>query len=88
MVGLKWLHNQGYVATTELTLPGNLWVDVIGFNQDGEICILECKADLHDFYRDEKWERYLVYCDRFYFVMPKDLAYYDQRMKSAGLPRI
>ncbi|MFC7443442.1 MmcB family DNA repair protein [Laceyella putida] len=84
-LGLKWLHSQGYVATAELTLPGNLRVDVIGYNEKGEICILECKAHLHDFYRDEKWERYLAYCDRFYFVMPKDLAYYDQRMKAAGL---
>jgi predicted nucleic acid-binding Zn-ribbon protein len=84
-LGLKWLYSQGYVATAELTLPGNLRADAIGYNRDGKVCILECKADLHDFYRDQKWKRYLAYCDSFYFVMPKNLAYYDERMGDVGL---
>ena len=69
-LGLKWLHNRGYVATTELTLPGNQRVDVIGYNENGEICILECKASLEDYQRDNKWRKYLKFCDRFYFVAP------------------
>ncbi|SFJ51933.1 hypothetical protein SAMN05421852_111105 [Thermoflavimicrobium dichotomicum] len=39
-LGLKWLRIKGYVATTELTLPSNLHYNVIGYNQNGEICIL------------------------------------------------
>jgi hypothetical protein len=33
----------------------------------------EIKVDRGDFMRDEKWERYLPYCHRFYFVCPRGL---------------
>ncbi len=33
----------------------------------------EIKVDRNDFVRDEKWERYLPYCHRFYFVYPRGL---------------
>lgn len=68
LLGLKWLYNEGYFATTELTLPNNSRVDVIGVNEKGEICILECKARLTDYRSDTKWQRYLPYCNTFYFV--------------------
>lgn len=73
-LGLKWLYNQGYVATTELTLSGNLRVDVIGYDENGEICILECKASFEDYQRNNKWRQYLNFCDQFYFVAPTWLA--------------
>lgn len=33
----------------------------------------EIKVDRGDFMRDEKWERYMPYCHRFYFVCPRGL---------------
>lgn len=42
--------------------------DVVGFNDEGKIIILECKASLEDFKKDCKWEQYLPYCNEFYFV--------------------
>lgn len=80
-LGMKWLYGQGYVATTEVTLPGNLRCDIIGYNEEGHICIIECKASRQDYLRDEKWQKYLPYCHQFYFLAPKELAErisYDQ----------
>lgn len=73
-LGMKWLYGQGYIATTEVTLPGNLRCDVIGYNEEGHICIIECKASRQDYIRDEKWQKYLPYCHQFYFLAPKELA--------------
>lgn len=74
LLGLKWLYNQGYFATTEFTLPNGLRADVIGVNEKGSICILECKASFGDYQADTKWENYLVFCDHFYFVADNCLS--------------
>ncbi|SFX79714.1 Protein of unknown function [Thermoactinomyces sp. DSM 45891] len=87
-LGLKWLYNKGYMVTTELTLPDNLRCDVIGVDKEGKICILECKASYQDFKKDEKWQRYLKYCDSYYFVAEKDLLYWmqiDSQCTNVGL---
>ncbi|SDY86483.1 MmcB family DNA repair protein [Thermoactinomyces sp. DSM 45892] len=87
-LGLKWLYNKGYMVTTELTLPDNLRCDVIGVDKEGKICILECKASYQDYTKDEKWQRYLKYCDSYYFVAEKDLLHWmqkDSQCENVGL---
>ncbi|MBY6274483.1 MAG: hypothetical protein CW346_20315 [Bacillaceae bacterium] len=65
---LRWLYDQGYVATAELVVGTRRW-DVAGYDQAGLVTIVEAKASLQDFRRDDKWREYLPYADRFYFVV-------------------
>lgn len=67
--GMKWLYNKGYSCVEELVLANGKRVDVIGFNEKGQIIILEVKTSRQDFQQDEKWREYLSYCDEFYFLV-------------------
>lgn len=62
-----WLFNRGYVAASEITLPHGKRCDVIGYNENRHIVIIEVKTSKKDFLRDEKWETYLPYCHEYYF---------------------
>ncbi|WP_368013967.1 MmcB family DNA repair protein [Heyndrickxia coagulans] len=39
----------------------------MGYDEQGHIVIVEIKVSLLDFERDNKWNKYLSYCDEFYF---------------------
>lgn len=65
--GAKWLFNKGYVATIEL--PADKFkLDVIAYNREEEIVILEAKANYSDLVGDKKIEKYMKYCDKLYLV--------------------
>lgn len=84
---LKWLYNKGYIVASEVTLPNGRRADVIGYNEVGHIVIVEVKVSAADFRQDEKWERYLDFCDEFYFLL-NDAArpVYDKKeYKGTGL---
>lgn len=66
---LKWLYNREYIVASEVILPNGRRADVIGYNEDGHIIIIEVKASAQDFKRDQKWRTYLDYCDEFYFLL-------------------
>lgn len=65
--GMKWLFNQDYVCATELSM-GSYRFDVIGYDKDDIITIIEAKASKEDFQRDIKWQNYLKYSNKFYFI--------------------
>ena len=47
-------------------------VDIIAIGPRGEIWIIECKSSTADFNQDHKWEKYLPFCDRYFWAVPKD----------------
>lgn len=71
---LRWLYDRGYVAVSELVLNNGKRVDVIGYNEAGQIVIVEVKASRADLLADDKWMTYLHYCDEFYFCMHAEVA--------------
>lgn len=77
---LKWLYMQGGVACSEVTLPNKKRADVVGYLPSGEVVIIEVKVSYQDYKRDEKWQEYLPYCDRFYFAMA-----FSAEQKGAGV---
>jgi hypothetical protein len=66
-LGMKWLFEQGYVCATELSISTYRF-DVIGYNKESSITIIEAKASGEDFQRDNKWHNYMKYCNKFYFI--------------------
>lgn len=71
---MRWLYDQDHVATAELTVGTRRW-DVVGYGQAGQITIIEAKASVQDYRRDEKWREYLTFAARFYFVIPAGFDY-------------
>jgi hypothetical protein len=64
----------GYSCFTELGVcsQGKLRADVLAVNLKAEVVIGEIKSSVSDFINDEKWEGYLPYCNRFFFVFSDD----------------
>lgn len=48
---------------------GSLRADFIAINMKRQIVIIEVKSCAADFQTDHKWQRYLPYCNKFYFAM-------------------
>jgi len=65
----RHLGQAGFSTLTELILPTGRRVDVIGIDRAGTIVVAEVKSSIADFRADHKWQDYLDYCDRFYFVV-------------------
>lgn len=60
--------------------------DVVDVNRrDREIKIFEIKTSRNDFLRDDKWEKYLDYCEYFAFVCPKDVIKESELPEKIGL---
>lgn len=50
-----------------------LRADLLGITVSGEIVIVEVKSCWQDFTSDNKWEKYLAFCNKMYFAISADL---------------
>ena len=81
---LKYLYKENWIGTIELSHE-DFQFDVVAYNDNNEIIIVEAKASLGDLDRDSKLEKYLNYCDYLYIASNDyDVCYYalnrDQRV--------
>ncbi|MDG2097296.1 MAG: MmcB family DNA repair protein [Paracoccaceae bacterium] len=47
-------------------------VDIIAIGPGSEIWIIECKSSPADYNQDQKWEKYLPFCDRYFWAVPQN----------------
>ena len=47
-------------------------VDIIAIGPSGEIWIIECKSSPRDYNQDQKWEKYLPFCERYFWAVPQN----------------
>ena len=47
-------------------------VDIMAIGPKGELWIIECKSSIADYTQDTKWEKYLPFCDRYFWAVSKD----------------
>jgi len=78
---MLWLYAQGYAVVSEFVLGNGRRVDVIGFDKNYRIVIIEVKASRNDLLNDDKWINYLDSCDEFYFCIPPHVADWSQETK-------
>ncbi|WP_170289777.1 MmcB family DNA repair protein [Cytobacillus depressus] len=69
---LKWLHQRGFIAVAEFTLPNGKKADIFAYNES-QIVIFDVKASKGDLVTDKQWTDYLPYCHDFYLLTPPDL---------------
>lgn len=70
-VALYWIKRR-FSSHMEVGLlkRGRLRADVLSLNTKGQIEIVEVKSCLADYRSDKKWEKYLKFCNKFYFCIP------------------
>ena len=68
----RHLRSYDFVSALELVPTQGLRVDVMGLGPKGEIWIIECKSGRADFQSDQKWQRYLDWCDRYFWAVDCD----------------
>lgn len=68
-----YLLKKRFSCYTELGLieHGRFRADVLALNMQREIIIGEIKVSISDLLKDKKWENYLEFCNKFYFVIPE-----------------
>jgi hypothetical protein len=64
----RLLHQFGFTAVSELSLPSGRRADLVALNGAGEIWIVEVKSSVEDFRADQKWMDYRAHCDRLFFA--------------------
>jgi hypothetical protein len=64
----RLLHQFGFTAVSELSLPSGRRADLVALNSAGEIWIVEIKSSVEDFRADQKWMDYRAHCDRLFFA--------------------
>ena len=68
-----------------------LRADVLAFSLKGEIVIIEVKSCWQDWASDTKWESYLDFCNKMYFIIDQQFLDSDrgqhvlQKLKSSGI---
>ncbi len=68
----RLLDAMGYTPLCEAPLGIGRRADVLAMSARGHFIIAEIKSGLADFRSDQKWQDYLVHCDRFYFAVGVD----------------
>lgn len=69
--GMRYLYNNEHVSIVELS-QDTYRFDVIGYDKNGLLTIIEAKASIEDFRADEKFNRYITYCNKMYFIFTEN----------------
>jgi len=68
---------------------GKIRIDAYQFNRWNKQAIgYEIKLSRTDFLNDKKWEKYLKYCTKFYFVAPKGIIKKEELPNKIGLVEV
>lgn len=68
----RHLLTHDFVTVEELVPFGGLRVDVMALGPRGEVWVIECKSSRADYLSDHKWQRYMEWCDRFFWAVDAD----------------
>ena len=67
-IGMRYLYKDGFVAVTEIS-KDRYRFDVIGYDPNDKVIIIEAKASIMDFKRDEKLINYKRFCNKMYVIV-------------------
>lgn len=84
-VALKLSHDHAYpFFEVELNNLTRIRADVLAIDNHFKVTIVEIKSSKADFKADKKWQKYLAYCNKFYFCADDEtLAYIREEIEEA-----
>ena len=65
----KLMFSLGYATMVEFRLRSGYRIDLAALDAKGQFSFVEVKSSVADFRCDQKWHKYLEYCDQFYFCV-------------------
>tara|TARA_B100001057_G_C22630463_1_gene864184 strand:- start:383 stop:880 length:498 start_codon:yes stop_codon:yes gene_type:complete len=68
----RHLSDLGFVSLEEFVPRRGLRLDLFALGPKGELWIIECKSSKADFKSDDKWQNYLEWGDKFFWVVDSD----------------
>lgn len=68
----RHLRSLNFHTVFEFAPTSGLRVDVMAIGPKGEIWIIECKSSKADLQSDTKWQRYLEWCDQYFWAVSPD----------------
>lgn len=74
-----------YILFKEVHVHEHYRVDLLNLSWDDSVQIIELKSCREDFLADHKWENYLNYCNKFWFMCPKNVILPEELPKNIGL---
>lgn len=83
---VHYLAKKMYSCHIELGVEawGKKRMDILALNTNGDLIGIEAKSCVADYRADKKWQSYLQYANRFYFIFTQDLwekPKFQQRVK-------
>jgi hypothetical protein len=85
----KFFKSQGsycdFITFKEVHLTPQLRCDILNLAANDTVTIVELKTCRADFVADSKWEKYLDYCDYFYFMCPPGVIKKEEISNKVGL---
>lgn len=86
---VSYIRQKYYHKTTatfyEVAVRKDLRVDVLCIGWDDEVTVFEIKSCKEDFKADKKWEKYLDYCNYFYFITTEGVIKPEDLPDGVGL---
>ncbi len=76
---------EDFITFKEVHLSPRLRCDILHLSYGDRVTIIELKTCREDFLADNKWEKYMDYCDYFYFMCPPEVIRPKEIGKNAGL---
>ncbi len=68
-------HREQTITFKEVHLNPSLRADILNISWSDAVSIIELKSCREDYNADHKWEKYMDYCDYFWFMCPwEDIA--------------
>ncbi|MGH1451819.1 MAG: MmcB family DNA repair protein [Paracoccaceae bacterium] len=68
----RHLASHGFACVEEFVPTRGLRVDVMALGPKGEFWLVECKSCRADFQTDSKWQKYLEWCDHYFWAVDAD----------------
>lgn len=78
-------HSSNIIVFKEVELSPHLRCDILCITYEEQVIIIELKTCKQDFKSDNKWQKYMDYCDYFYFFSPRDIVPIDEIDNKVGL---
>ncbi len=78
-------HREQTITFKEVHLNPHLRADVLNISWADAVSIIELKSGRQDYEADHKWEKYMDFCDYFWFMCPTGAIKADELPKEVGL---
>ncbi len=76
---------ENLIIFKEVHLSPSLRADILSLSWKDKVTVIELKTCREDFEKDEKWQKYMDFCDYFWFMCPEGVIKEQEIPENVGL---